>query len=324
MKFKDLVDFVQNKMRMSHIYQPLLIKSLVDAGGLATLRQLSNAFLSEDESQLIYYEKKIKEMPLKVLLNRGVVKKEGELVSLNVPQLSYQQKAEIKMLCEKRMQVFVQKKGLGIWDYRLLDTEPIPDSLRYRVLQEAVGRCALCGATHKERPLDVDHIKPRSKGGKNLYENLQVLCSKCNRSKGNKDDTDFKELLTPDSLKDCPFCLDNVKSRVIESIDTVFAIKDKYPVTDQHMLIIPQRHTPDFFSMTSKERGEAENLLRILKNKITKSDAAVTGFNVGVNCGISAGQTILHAHIHLIPRRNRDTSKPRGGVRGVIRNKMSY
>ena len=120
-----------------------------------------------------------------------------------------------------------------------MDTEPIPDSLRYRVLQEAAGRCALCGATHKERPLDVDHIKPRSKGGKNLYENLQVLCSKCNRSKGNKDDTDFKELLTPDSLKDCPFCLDNVKSRVIESIDTVFAIKDKYPVTDQHMLIIP-------------------------------------------------------------------------------------
>ncbi|MHA2068802.1 MAG: HIT domain-containing protein [Candidatus Thorarchaeota archaeon] len=324
MSFKDLVDFVQNKMRMSHIYQPLLIKSLVDAGGSATIRQLASAFLSEDESQLLYYEKKIKEMPLKVLLNRGIVKKEGELVYLNARELTYQQKAEIKMICERRLQDYVQKKGLGIWDYRLLDADPIPDSLRYRVLKEAGGRCALCGATHKERPLDVDHIKPRSKGGKNVYENLQVLCSKCNRSKGNKDDTGFKDLLQPDTVAACPFCLDNVKPRIVEKFDTVFTIKDNYPVTKNHMLVIPQRHTPDFFSMTTKERSDAENLLMILRNNISKKDSSVTGFNVGVNCGESAGQSIFHAHIHLIPRRDGDTAIPRGGVRGVIPKKMSY
>ena len=80
-------------MRMSHIYQPLLIKSLVEAGGSATLRQLSQSFLSQDESQLIYYEKKIKEMPLKVLLRHGVLSRDGDLIALSLPKLTYEQKA---------------------------------------------------------------------------------------------------------------------------------------------------------------------------------------------------------------------------------------
>jgi diadenosine tetraphosphate (Ap4A) HIT family hydrolase len=76
--------------------------------------------------------------------------------------------------------------------------------------------------------------------------------------------------------------------------------------------------------MTSTERKDAENLLRILRNKIAKKDESVTGFNVGVNCGESAGQTVWHAHIHLIPRRDGYTPNPRGGVRGVIPDKMGY
>ncbi len=149
-------------------------------------------------------------MPLRVLGKHEVINHEGNLVSLNVKKLTFEQKSQIKMLCDKALREFIVKKGLGIWDYRLLDTDPIPDSLRYRVLKESGGRCAQCGATKKERPPDVDHIKPRSKGGKNEYENLQILCSKCNRSKGNKDNTDFTgELLT--SVADCIFCHDNIK-----------------------------------------------------------------------------------------------------------------
>ena len=175
MTFEQLADFIENRMRLSHIYQPLLIKSLVEAGGSATLRQLALDFLSQDESQLLYYEKKIKEMPLKVLLKREVLKREGNLVTLNAPKLTYEQKATLKMLCEKRLQEYVQKKGLGIWDYRLLDTEPVPDSIRYNVLKESGGRCALCGTTMKERPLDIDHIIPRSRGGKTVKGNLASL-----------------------------------------------------------------------------------------------------------------------------------------------------
>jgi hypothetical protein len=114
MTFEQLVDFLENRMRLNHIFQPLLIKSLVEAGGSATLRQLAFAFVSQDESQLLCYERKIKEMPLKVLLNHEVLKRDGDLVSLNISSLSYPQKATLKMLCEKRLQEYVQKRGLGI------------------------------------------------------------------------------------------------------------------------------------------------------------------------------------------------------------------
>jgi len=76
--------------------------------------------------------------------------------------------------------------------------------------------------------------------------------------------------------------------------------------------------------MTSRERRDAETLILYLKGDILKDDPSVTGFNIGINCGASAGQTIMHAHMHLIPRRDGDTSNPRGGVRGVIRSKMAY
>jgi hypothetical protein len=101
MTFKELVDFVKNRMMLSHIYQPLLIRSLVDTGGSATLRQLAHSFLAQDESQLLYYEKKIKNMPVPVLSRRGVVKRDGNLVSLTTKKLTFEQKARIKMLWER-------------------------------------------------------------------------------------------------------------------------------------------------------------------------------------------------------------------------------
>jgi diadenosine tetraphosphate (Ap4A) HIT family hydrolase len=317
MTFDQLIDFLTTKMKMSHIYQPLLVRSLVDAGGSATLRQLATYFLSQDESQLLYYEKRIKEMPLKILAKHGIVDKDGELIHLNVQKLSLQQKAQIRCICEQKLQEFVQKKGLGIWDYRLLETDPVPDSLRFQVLKESGGRCALCGITKDDSPLDVDHIIPRSRGGSNDLANLQVLCAKCNRTKGNKDDTDFKANVT-DKSSGCLFCSDDINGRIIEENGSVIAIKDKFPVTEDHTLILPKRHTPDYFTMTSIERQHSDELTRYLKNKISQSDKAVLGFNVGMNCGESAGQTVMHAHIHLIPRRKGDTENPRGGVRHVI------
>ena len=122
----------------------------------------------------------------------------------------------------------------------------------------------------------------------------------------------------------CPFCRLEKTARVVEKLGTMVAIKDKHPVTESHMLVLPIRHTPDFLSLTSQEKRDAEALILSLKEQITEKDPRVTGFNIGVNCGVSAGQTIMHAHIHLIPRRDGDTPNPRGGVRGVIPGKRSY
>ncbi len=122
----------------------------------------------------------------------------------------------------------------------------------------------------------------------------------------------------------CPFCSLAVESKIIDRHGTVIAIEDKNPVTQGHVLVIPVRHVPDFFAMNSEEINDADKLIRILREKIEKSDSTVTGFNIGTNCGPSAGQTIMHAHIHLIPRRQGDTLQPKGGVRGVIPDRMGY
>jgi len=124
-------------------------------------------------------------------------------------------------------------------------------------------------------------------------------------------------------LPPCRFCPGKIKNLVVAELDSVWAVRDRYPVSEGHHIIIPKRHAPDWFAMTEKERRDAEALLLILKSRIS-ADRTVTGFNIGMNCGESAGQSVFHAHIHLIPRRDGDTPHPRGGVRGVIPDKMSY
>lgn len=137
----------------------------------------------------------------------------------------------------------------------------------------------------------------------------------------NKPNIFQKNIPTPIVL--CPFCKID-KSIVVAENKTVYAIRDSSPVSLNHMLIIPKRHCLDYFEMTRQERRDTHELLKTLKDKILKNDPLVKGFNIGINCGETAGQTIFHTHFHLIPRREKDTSNPRGGVRGVIPDKMDY
>jgi hypothetical protein len=138
--FEELVDFIEHRMRMSHIYQPLLIRTLVDAGGTATLRQVAMAFLDRDESQIRYYEDRIKKMPLPVLKRHGIVDRKGDLISLSVQSLSYQERAEIMAICEQELGALLKQRGLGTWDYRLLGTDPVPSDIRYQELCDECNR----------------------------------------------------------------------------------------------------------------------------------------------------------------------------------------
>jgi ATP adenylyltransferase len=125
-------------------------------------------------------------------------------------------------------------------------------------------------------------------------------------------------------MTDCPLCYDNIKDRIVAEQNTVVAIHDQFPVTEGHLLILPKRHVEDYFSMDAKEKKDIQDLVLKLKERITATNSTVTGFNIGTNVGTSAGQTIFHAHVHLIPRRDGDTPYPRGGVRGVIPGKRAY
>jgi ATP adenylyltransferase len=124
--------------------------------------------------------------------------------------------------------------------------------------------------------------------------------------------------------KTCLFCKMLKKKSVLRENNLAFIIKDGFPVTQNHTLILPKRHVADYFSLTESERTAMEELLKYRRNELIKEDKSIDGFNIGVNCGKSAGQTIFHCHIHLIPRRSGDIKNPKGGVRGVIPDKMRY
>jgi len=103
MTHSELLSFIKSKMSMQHVYQPLLIKTLVECGGSATVRQLAQAVLGLDEPQIRYYEDRIKKMPVPVLKGHGVVEKQGDMVSLSAEQLSPEQQEELITLCEQKV-----------------------------------------------------------------------------------------------------------------------------------------------------------------------------------------------------------------------------
>jgi|TARA_X000001036_G_C20443702_1_gene710313 ATP adenylyltransferase len=124
-------------------------------------------------------------------------------------------------------------------------------------------------------------------------------------------------------LKECIFCnLD--ESRVEIENNLALSFKDLYPVTKGHSLVIPKRHVQSFFDLEKDEKKAILELLELQKKKLISQDKLITGFNIGINDGIDSGQTVMHCHVHLIPRRKGDMNDPRGGVRGVIPEKQSY
>jgi ATP adenylyltransferase len=147
----------------------------------------------------------------------------------------------------------------------------------------------------------------------------------CNENKGARDDTDFRTVRAEINKRHegCIFC-NLTPARVIAQNELAVAIRDGFPVTPLRTLVISRRHAASFFDLFESERSAIDLLLDELRAGIQQVDKMVTGFNLGFNCGEVAGQTVMHCHAHLIPRRAGDIENPRGGVRGVIPGKASY
>ena len=325
--FRHLRDFLQKQMRMSHIYQPVMVRELLTRGGKASIRSIAAAFLARDESQLEYYEQITKNMPGKVLAKHGVVVRDGDDYRLTIDpsSLSSEKRKELVGLCDAAISGYLQKRGAAVYDHRRAALGYISGSLRYEVLKRAGFRCELCGIPANERAIEVDHIFPRKHGGEDDLTNLQALCFKCNANKGARDDEDFRVIREGIKARQagCVFCALQ-EDRIVASNVLTNAIRDNYPVTELHTLVIPKRHAATFFDLFEPERRAVNQLLVSLRNEIIVKDASVIGFNIGMNNGSTAGQTIGHAHVHLIPRRQGDVQDPRGGVRGVIPGKAIY
>lgn len=328
MATNNLFEFIENKMRMSHVYQPLMLMTLLENKGECSETEIAKNLLIRDESQIDYYRNITNNMVGRVLKNHGLVERDKTKKTYTLVDFDLLEKNEVAQLielCQKKLEEFLDKRGKLIYQHRRKSAGYISGTLRYEILKRARFRCELCGISAYEKALEVDHILPRNHGGSDDLSNLQALCYSCNAMKRDRDDTDFRGISESykHREKECLFCeIDKV--RILAENQLGFAILDGFPVTELHTLIIPKRHVPTYFEMGQAEINACNQLLLDAKSNSQIQDRKITGFNIGINNGESAGQTVFHCHIHLIPRRTGDVENPRGGVRHIIAGKGNY
>lgn len=307
-----------------------MLMELLKNDGQASVSQIAQAILDKDPTQIEYFTEIVKNMVGKVLTkNRGITEKSGNTYSLiGASELTKEQVAELIALCQSKIDEFESKRGDTVWSHRRRGHRPISGSVRYEVLSRAKFKCELCGISADEKNIEVDHIFPKSLGGKDDLSNFQALCYSCNAAKRNTDDTDFRlfKSLYETRVEKCLFCdIQSIdRKRIIAENNLAYVIRDGFPVTEGHTLFIPKRHAADYFSLVPAEVSAINLLMADQKKLLQDADSAIDGFNIGMNCGESAGQTVFHCHVHLIPRRKGDVENPRGGVRHIIAGKGFY
>ena len=315
-------------MRMSHIYQPVMLIELLKNQGVLNQSEIAKSLLAHDQSQIDYYIKIVNSMVGRVLRKHAIVTRDAASKKYKLTgydSLSDDQVLILIGLCQDRLEDFINSRGDAIYQHRRKSSGYISGTIRYEVFKRAKFRCELCGISAEEKALEVDHIIPRNCDGSDDISNFQALCYSCNATKRDRDDTDFRGMreMYDYRVSGCLFC-EMREDRVIAENELAYAIRDGFPVTELHTLIIPKRHVATYFELGQAEVNACNQLLSQLKQDIEQQDDSVKGFNIGMNNGESAGQTIFHCHIHLIPRRDFDVGDPRGGVRGVIPSKQRY
>lgn len=125
-----------------------------------------------------------------------------------------------------------------------------------------------------------------------------------------------------DDDRGCPFCELNA-TNVVAASEFAFAFRDRYPVAEHHTLVIPRRHVASLFELDDEELAAVWVLVAEVRRSLAEQ-FGVEAFNVGLNDGVAAGQTVLHAHVHVIPRADGDSDDPRGGIRWVVPEKARY
>ena len=314
--FITLKHFIETKMRMSREYQPAILKILLQSGGKAHINKLAEALFSYDEAQKDYYKYIIGRHPTDVLVHKHkILYKKGQTYYLDMfGELSKDERDKLIALCNEKLEKYFAN---------ILKKAPakITASKRYQVLQRAGGRCALCKSSSKDYALDVDHIVPKNMGGSDDLANLQALCYRCNRAKRDTDTTNWHEVQESFAYrqKECEFCTMPKKRIEISGLLCV-GVRDLYPVSKGHSLIIPKRHVESFFELYQTEINDMLHQVKEMKQTLQAQDKAILGFNLGINDGVIAGQTISHCHLHLIPRRKGDHPTPRGGIRNIFPN----
>ena len=306
MDFEELQDFIAHRMKMTHVYQPLMIKTLLQADNRATAEDVARSFLNEDKSQLEYYTQIAKRWPSITLRKHNVVSYSREdgrgVFRLLLEGATPPQKERLVELCELRISEYIDSMLKLPWYNRRGIREHIPGQLRYDVLAKSGGVCVACGVSAQQRALEVDHIVPVSMGGPTEISNLQALCYKCNAQKKDRDKTDFVMVMNRLKYRNPKCALCTSDEHVLDN-HLAFAVRRDRPDTSLHSLVLPRRHVGSFFDLIPAEKTLCLELVASVKTQIQESDKAVTGFNVRFDAGRMAGAMTEHCQIHVIPRR---------------------
>jgi len=305
-----------------------MLMSLLINDGKRSYELMARDLLLGDEIQLEYYSKIANNMVARGPGSHGIVRRNApqKIYTLNrFEELSRWERKELIKLCKTRIQDFrdkrdqeIDKRGAGSRRY-------INHNVKYEVLKRAKFHCELCGVSADKRAIEVDYIGPENKNGRDNINNHQALCYQCNAMKRDTDKTDFR--LTRGSFdkkeENCDFC-QLPENRIIDENELAYVIRDNHPVVVLHTLIIPKRHEDNYFLLGQAEINSCNQLMKRASESIMNEDPKVKAFNIGINNGPLAGQTIHHCHIHLIPRREGDVTNPRGGIRNLMHEKGDH
>ncbi len=304
------MNFVKVKMSMTHIYQPVMIRTMLKAvDGAATVGEIASGFLNHDDSQLEYYKAITKRWPHKTLIHHGVVryqrgsKGHDGIYRLQLDKaLDAKQRERLREVCTLRLEEF-KDKDPWIKKFRMLDKRSMPGTLRYDIIAKAGGMCVACGIKSTEALLHVDHITPVSRGGKTVSHNLQALCYRCNTEKRDRDETDF--VLEHNRLKfrkrGCPHCKKLGHKHEIDN-SMAFVTEPSNPATKLQKLVVPHRHiTGAFDDMFPSERQLCLGLVDSVKKCIKSEDNSVKGFDVFFDQ--TKDTELKHYYIIVMPKR---------------------
>lgn len=299
MKMPDLLEFLHNRMSMTDVYQPVVVKELLLHEGTCTKAELATALAGHDLAVQEYYERIVMRWPKITLAKHGIIEYErkGSIFRLLPYPTRADERAEAMAICDEKIATWLERKR---------SRERAPEagaSVRYEILKLAKGKCQLCGISSEVCPIDIDHIVPRSKTSKdgkvrlngelidvNDPENLQALCFSCNRAKRNKDETDFRrrDKLVRDNIPDLiraegrkPI-IKELKGKALTS-----ALYDK--LTEEHAELIAakdEQHKRDelsdlievIFALGDQYGVSSDELLQLTKTKRKESGGFRKGY----------------------------------------------
>jgi hypothetical protein len=231
--YERLRDYIAKRMRMSHVYQPLMLMELLGRRSPAPAQDVARRILGEDVTQIDYYTERVKRMVGKVLTCNGVTRyDQGAYDLVGGEELSDAEREELLHLCRQRLDAFRMQRGEEVFAHRSRHRTPISGSIKVRVLTRAKGRCECCGAAKRDT-----------------------------------DSTDFRGLQASYASRKagCVFCALETSGRVLLENELALCIADADSVTPGHSLVIPRRHVADGLALHQPEWNAVVELVHSIQ-----------------------------------------------------------